>query len=419
MEIKKKILVIDDDLGARKEFYKEALEERYEVNYTDNADLIYDVIGRSKSDLYIIDLNLSLFTDPKTNQPLMVESILEAVGKNKPIIILSGDYSALMDNGRLTPIIKNSAEEGFNVCSFFTWEDIRKVKEESRMDYKNSYKDALYTRIDFFINKDRSPYDFGVICALDEELAPFMARAIPDSISQNQIDGIHYKRSLIKTQSGHELNFVAACSSRMGISDAGIIASHMATRLGVKKIFMIGVCGGRESAGVDIGDVIIPSESIAFQRGKLKEDGFSSEVESSKPKESGIVKCDKAPTILHELFREYVDKMVNESGCTIDIKKPNIHYDVMACADYVIDKEGVLDEISKTIAHRKLCAVDMESYAIFRVGEILDIETLVIKSVMDLTNKKSDKFKSYTSFIAANYLYQLLYREEIVFPNLG
>ena len=124
MEMKKRILVIDDDLGARKESYKEALEDRYEVEYTDNADIIYNVIGKFKADLYIIDLNLSLFTDPKTNQPLMVESILEAVGKDKPIIILSGSYKDLMDKGRLTPIIRNSAEEGFNICSFFTWDDI-------------------------------------------------------------------------------------------------------------------------------------------------------------------------------------------------------------------------------------------------------------------------------------------------------
>lgn len=415
MEMKKRILVIDDDLNARKTFYEAALEERFEVKYTDNADLIYNVIGTYKADLYIIDLNLGFFIDPKTGQQLMVESILEAVGKDKPIIILSGSYEDLMDKGRLTPIIRNSAEEGFNICSFFTFDDIRKVKDESRDELKNSYKEALYSRIEFFINKDRTPYDFGIICALDEELAPFMDKVVPDSIRQNQIDGIRYKRSIIKTKSGRELNFVTACSLKMGIADAGIIASHMVTRLGVKKIFMIGVCGGRSSVGVDIGDVIIPSESVAFQRGKLKEDGFSAEVECAKIKQSGMIRCDKAQTILSELFKEYVAKLVEEKGCALDIKTPNIHYDVIACADYVIDKDGVLDDIAKQIAHRRLCAVDMESYAVFRVGEILDVETLVVKSVMDLTSKKSDKYKSYASFIAANYLYQLLFREEILF----
>ena len=59
----------------------------------------------------------------------------------------------------------------------------------------------------------------------------------------------------------------------------------------------------------------------------------------------------------------------------------------------------------------------MESYAIFRVGEILNVETMVIKAVMDLTNNKSDKYKPYAAYMAANYLYQLLYREEITFKK--
>ncbi len=58
----------------------------------------------------------------------------------------------------------------------------------------------------------------------------------------------------------------------------------------------------------------------------------------------------------------------------------------------------------------------MESYGIFRVGELLDINTMVIKSVMDLTNKKSDKYKPYAAYIAANYLYSLIYTEKIAFP---
>ena len=118
-----------------------------------------------------------------------------------------------------------------------------------------------------------------------------------------------------------------------------------------------------------------------------------------------------ANNILLELYKKYVVSQIDKG--TIELKVPKIHYDSMACADYVIDKKGVLDEISKNIGKRKLCSVDMESYAIYRVDELLHINTLVIKSVMDLTNNKSDKYKEYAAFMAANYLYQLLYREEL------
>ena len=106
---------------------------------------------------------------------------------------------------------------------------------------------------------------------------------------------------------------------------------------------------------------------------------------------------------------------LKKNRSSLSLQEPTIHYDVMACADYVIDKAGVLDEIAKMVGMRKLCAVDMESYAIFRVGQILDVETMVIKSVMDLTNNKSDKYKPYAAYMAANYLYHLLYREEKMF----
>ena len=57
----------------------------------------------------------------------------------------------------------------------------------------------------------------------------------------------------------------------------------------------------------------------------------------------------------------------------------------------------------------------MESFGLYRVSDMLDVKTMVIKSVMDLTNKKSDDYKPYAAFMAANYLYQLLYREVIKF----
>jgi len=411
MELKKRILVVDDDLQRRKQHYSDALEGKYEVTFTENADLIFHVIQNTKADLYIIDLNLDLFTNPETNLPLTVDAILRAVGKDKPIILLSGTYKELMEEGRLTPIINNASEVGYNVCSFFTWNEVVKAAEDEEVGYRS----ALHSRIDFCMNKDRTPYEFGIVCALEEELEPFMEKAVKNATRQNAIGGIHYRKSILRTKSGRELNFIAACSSAMGIADASIIATHMASRLGVKTIYMIGVCGGRESEGVNIGDVIIPSASIAFQRGKLKEDGFSPDIETATPKEKGLIKSPKAKTILSELFKEYISDYVKKHHSTLTLQEPALHYEAMACADYVIDKAGALDGIAGMVAKRKLCAVDMESYAIFRVGQLLDVETVVIKSVMDLTNNKSDRYKPYAAHIAANYLYQLLYREEKVF----
>lgn len=404
-------MIIDDELQTRKQSYKVVLENRYDVIYSDNIDLIYDQIKKDNVDLYIIDMNLDSFIDPKTKRGMNVKDILCAVGKNRPIILLSRTYPDLAQDGRLQTIIKETAEEEYNVCSFLTYQDIQRLDpayttiEEENINY---YKESLYSNIDICIERNRFPYDFGIVCALDEELKPFLDMVQPD-IEPLVIDGFSYGRGIVRTQNNKELKFIEAVPTRMGIGDASILATHMASHLGVKTIFMIGVCGGRDTVGVNIGDVVVPLESIAFQRGKLKEGGFSSEIESSKHKECGKISEYIANQILSDIYKNYVLSRIDNG--TMEIIKPSIHYEVMACADYVIDKKGVLDEISNDIGHRKLCAVDMESYAIYRVGELLGINTLVIKSVMDLSNNKTDKYKEYAAYMAANYLYQLIYRE--------
>lgn len=409
MESKKRILVVDDELQDRKQTYSNALDQKYEVLFTENADLIYDVIRNSSADIYLVDLDLGNFTDPNTQEPLSVLNVLNEIGTDKPVILLSATYNELMNQGKLTPIIRNSAERGYNICSFLAWNEISKISSES----DSSYRDALYGKIDFMMQKDRHPYDFGVVCALESELQPFLDKALSESISEFVKDEIQYRRAILKTKNGRNLSFIAAFSSNMGIADSSIIATNMITRFGVEKIFMVGVCGGRESEGVKIGDVIIPLESVAYQRGKLTNEGFSSEIMSAKPREGGVIKCRNANDILSDLFKEYLNNYIQKEGKSMEVERPSVNYHVMACADYVIDKDKELDKIASTIGKKKLCAVDMESYGIFRTGELMNIKTMVIKSVMDLTNNKSDKYKPYASFLAANYLYQLLYQEII------
>lgn len=409
MEAKKRILVIDDEWQGRKSSYENSLNDHYEVLFIEDADNIYNVIKDCHADLFIVDLDLTQFHDPRSNLPVDICNVLGEIGVNKPIILLSGNYRQLMEKQRLTPIISHATEKGYNVGSFLTMEEIKSASESENKRLN------LHTKIDFTIEKDRSPYAFGIVCALPEELEPFMDKAIPESISERVVDGVRYRVGILKTKTGKNVPFVAVCPKEMGIADAGIIATNMVCKFNVRTIYMIGVCGGRESEGVHIGDVIIPKESAAFQRGKLTEAGFSSEIQYAKPKDRGLVQYSMADDILSQLFTDYTNKIREEEHRTLALEQPKVNYNVMACADYVIDKEGELDVIAKNIGQRKLCAVDMESYAIFRVGEILDIDTMVIKSVMDLTSNKSDKYKPYAAYMAANYLYQLIHQEIILF----
>ena len=409
MEAHKRILVIDDEWQSRNHDYENSLGGHYEVLFAEDADNIYNIIKESQADIFIVDLDLTQFLDPRSHLPMDICNVLGEIGTSKPIILLSGNYRQLMEQGRLTPIISHASEKGYNVGSFLTMDEIRSASESENKILN------LKSKIDFTIEKDRSPFAFGIVCALQEELKPFMDKAIPESFFERNVDGVRYRGGVVKNQTGKDIPFVAACPTEMGIADAGIITTNMVCKFNVKTIYMVGVCGGRESEGVNIGDVIIPKESVAFQRGKLTEKGFSSEIQFAKPKEKGLVQYSKADDILSQLFTDYTNIIREKEHRTLALEQPKVNYNVMACADYVIDKEGELDVIAKNIGQRKLCAVDMESYAIFRVGEILDIDTMVIKSVMDLTSNKSDKYKPYAAYMAANYLYQLIYQGVIGF----
>lgn len=406
----KRILIVDDDLQNRKHFYANALQSNYVLFFTEDADLLFETIEKYNVDLYLVDMNLDWFEDPTTKGPLSVSRVLEAIGKDKPIIMLSGTYKELADKGRLSKIIQYAAEKGYNVGSFLTWDDIIKAGDED----SKGRREALVSKIEYVISKDRTPYEFGIVCALDEELKPFMDNIDPDTISSVDNDG-RYRRSILKTKNGRNLHFISATSPKMGIADTSIIAAEMAIRFNINTIYMVGVCGGREAQKVKIGDVIIPRESVAFHRGKLTNDGFKFEVSIAKAKERGFVEYPEANTVLSELRKAYLDKLLESDEITPSVGKPNVNYGVMACADYVIDKEGELDKIAEQSAQRKICSVDMESFGLYRVSDMLDVKTMVIKSVMDLTNKKSDDYKPYAAFMAANYLYQLLYREVIKF----
>lgn len=407
----KTILVVDDDLQLRKVKYETALKGKYNVIYTENANSIFNVIRKSKVDLYIVDLNLDQFIDPERGDTLSVFEVLKAIGKYKPVILLSASYDDLFKKDRLTPIINNCLEEGYNICSYFTW---GKIVEASQDESEYGSRFDLYESINISINKDREQYDFGLVCALEEELKPFLD--LTTIVQHRKISGIDYIKGSILTQSGRKLNFVSAYSMNMGIAEAGIIATHMTSQLKVKTIYMIGVCGGRDNE-VNVGDIIIPKESIAFQRGKLTDNRFSRDIQSAKPKDQGFIRSINSSVILNELFSNYTNEYRNRYHRTIELDEPKVHYESMACSDFVIDKDEFLNQIPEDTAHRKLCGVDMESYAIYRVGEMLDVNTMVIKSVMDLTKDKSDKYKPYAAYMAANYLYQLLYREEIKFDK--
>lgn len=178
---------------------------------------------------------------------------------------------------------------------------------------------------------------------------------------------------------------------------------------------MIGVCGGRDSTNVKIGDLIIPNEIVTYQNGKLTDKGLIPDY-SYVQTNSGIINmldakhCNETLTILYE---KYQSILRSENHAYLGGAIPMLKTDPMACGDYIIDKKEEIDRIAEATNRRKLCAVEMESYAILRAAFIFpQLKTTVLKAVMDLTTDKSDKYKDYAAFISANFLFDIIVKEK-------
>ncbi|MCL2041032.1 MAG: hypothetical protein FWG84_03200 [Bacteroidales bacterium] len=403
-----KIVIIDDAWERRKEIYSTVLSEtNIEIVGAGIPTEAMNRLQDSDINMYIVDIVLEGW-DFKTDETPVIH-ILGKIPKHKPILLISSQYEQLVKGEKLTRLMNEIIDKEFNVKSFLLWSDFFNATEDENA------KQAILSKINFHCGlQKKQEFDFAVICALPEEMKPFIQKF---SNTENlPIEGISVsKKAKLTTKTGKELKFIAVTQTNMGMVDAAILGTILTSRFEIKHLFMIGVCGGKDD-NVKIGSIVMPIEIVAYQNGKITEQGLIPNVK--------IAKCDKSfgkqiltqenKSILNSIYTEAQNEIRTETSKGIDAELLNsVETDEMACGDVVINKKEALDEIAKQTAKPKLCAVDMESYSIYRIAELLKIDATVIKTVMDLTANKTDRYKDYAAKISAKFLYSILYEEII------
>lgn len=411
---KYKILIVDDRWNNdRDETYKKVLKDDFVVDYVDKASSLYDKIAQDDIDGYLVDVVLSNWTDGKNN-PLEVLTVLNYIGKHKPIVLVSSEYKELVDGDKLTDLINKIIDQEFKVNSFLLWNDFITASRDEDPNRIKSIQNTLklnikrQERISF--NK-KNKFDLAVIAALSEELVPFVKHL---QEAKTETSGkILYTTGYLVTKNGRNIRVVAVHQEDMGTVDTAMLSAYLIQQFEVKTITMIGVCGGRPGHA-NIGDIVIPNEIVAYQKGKITEAGLVMDVDIAKSSMTAKMlfenKCDK---LVKKIFKDFIALGVKQH-LQWGSNTPVLLFDEMACGENVLNKEGELNTIATKVNKPKLCAIDMETYSIFRLNTFFTINTLVIKSVMDLTSSKSDKFKTYAAYMAANFLKQVLYEELLV-----
>lgn len=413
-----KILIIDDEWKERENTYSDVLSEKYIIQHIENPTNLFVEVENKQVDCYLIDVVLENWK-ANIDQPQELMPILEAIkNKNVPIFLVSRQYNTLINNSGLTPLLNEIIKRNISIESFFLWNDFEKeAHRRERQEIKNftasigsliELKILQFNKVLSIIEEKKA--DIGIVCALGLELKPII-----DNIEERwteKKDNITYTRGFIKTVNGKIIKVVAVQQEDMGTEDAAIIGSLLVKDYNVKHLFMPGVCGGRDGK-VKIGDIIIPSEAIAYQRGKFENHVLEFDAGSAQSNVAvNQIFENASDNILHDIFINFTQKLSQEEGKTLKIERPKIHFNQIACGAQVVDTPNILDEIAKDVGKRKLCGVDMESFSIYRLNRFLDVKSLVIKSVMDLTQDKDDEYKEYAAYVSANFLIRVL-RDEI------
>lgn len=110
----------------------------------------------------------------------------------------------------------------------------------------------------------------------------------------------------------------------MGMVDCAYLVAMLVERYKIGHLFMIGVCGGRESTGIKIGDLVVPNEVVTYQNGKLTDKGIVPDY-SYVQTNSGIINmldskdCD---AILKGIYKKFQKEFEVENDAYLGVKLP-------------------------------------------------------------------------------------------------
>ena len=259
-----------------------------------------------------------------------------------------------------------------------------------------------------------SDCDVLIMAALFEpELEQFILR-LPEAREnvgrgEGFLSGRTYYSGLLKSRHGNcerPIKVIALFQDRMGMVECAAVISNAIAVWRPRLVAMTGVCAGRAEAGVKLNDVIVPSAVFTYDTGKRTAAGFLREPLWADLSSRVIQRVRvRGNAILREMAVEI------RAAFPGDLTMPAIHTDVMACGSSVIDLPGVIGKIAGV--HRKVVALDMESYALVRATQMSDsrVQAVIVKGVMDLSHEKSDGVKTQAAAWAASFLTRFIESE--------
>lgn len=270
-------------------------------------------------------------------------------------------------------------------------------------DVKNDYdcwKELLISKAKAIENNSNYiTVDVAIITALEDTELEELLKLNPNN-SSFFIDGYKYYFYEITTAKGLRRRIVSAAAEKMGVTWSSQVATRVIEKFKPKMLLMTGICAG-VAGKTTLGDVIIGDPVWDWGAGKIAEDESGKVIFLPDPHQLDLNRK------VRESFRAISQDKAFLQSLVLSWKRnditviPQIKIAPMACGSSVIATQATVADIVEK--HRKVTAIEMESYAIMATAASYDIYGAVIKSVCDMGDKhKADDIQNYCAYTSAS-----------------
>lgn len=249
-------------------------------------------------------------------------------------------------------------------------------------------------------NNPEYDYDIAIICALENpelkevKLLPYHWE--PFGIVGDTTD------YFTGTFNGKKL--ICAAAYEMGMSASAVLATKMIAKFKPRYLIMTGIAGGVSNKSLNYGDVMVADPCFDYESGKkIYENGQS----VFKPDYKQIRVDDTINQILRRLAQQSTSLHTIHDECCYE--KPDnalqIKNGPFGSGAAVLSDPKIIERV---IQHqRKFMGFDMEAYAVMLSGSLASApkpSTVVMKSVSDFGEGKTDKYQKYAAYTSARVL---------------
>ena len=272
--------------------------------------------------------------------------------------------------------------------------------------------------IDFAQSTNRDEVDIAIICALEKELDAVLTmnrgrkQEWEELKTENNKSFIYKKNLYSKNQKPLSIIACRKSDNQMGSTVSANLTTEIIQRFHPKVILLVGIAAGTRSDGRNIGDILIATEVVDYDAGKVIEEGGNIRYEYDSPS----IKVNKKINNLFINISNYDEslKRIHDDASNIYDNLPEraikIYSGTLVCRNIVTASQKEVNKIKER--YRKFIGLEMESYGVYYSADNSSIDNphfLCIKSVCDFADSsKNDSGQKLAAFTAAEFCHEFI-----------